>query len=460
LATPETSPTSELSEREREILRLVATGASNKEVAQRLYISPNTVKVHLRNIFAKIGVASRTEATLYAIRQRLAPVAEEAALAAEDNNGTGQRPSAATASALAKAGPMDTAQPTAAAGRAYSWQRMWPAVALVTALAILLLGLGFLVNAVRPWSIPSSPTPPPVVSSRWQTKAEMPTARSGLAVATYENEIYVIGGETTQGVTATVEQYHPASDTWATLAPKPIPVADVSAAVIGGWIYVPGGLTSTGAVTDVLEAYDPRGNRWEQRASLPVALSAYALVAFEGRLYLFGGWDGHGYVATVYAYDPSRDQWTNQTPMPTARGYPGAAVTGDKIYVMGGTDGTQTLAVTEAYVPEAEARGENPWQTRAPLPAGRLRMGVVSVAGIVHVMGGEGSPQLSPLIYDEKANQWQPFQAPNLPPVSKVSLAVESGNIHLLGGQIAAAPSRQHIVYQAIYVIQLPLLSP
>jgi len=137
-----------------------------------------------------------------------------------------------------------------------------------------------------------------------------------------------------------------------------------------------------------------------------------------------------------------------------------AAVTGDKIYVMGGTDGTQTLAVTEAYVPEAEARGENPWQTRAPLPAGRLRMGVVSVAGIVHVMGGEGSPQLSPLIYDEKANQWQPFQAPNLPPVSKVSLAVESGNIHLLGGQIAAAPSRQHIVYQAIYVIQLPLLSP
>jgi N-acetylneuraminic acid mutarotase len=212
-------------------------------------------------------------------------------------------------------------------------------------------------------------------------------------VATYENEIYVIGGETTQGVTATVEQYNPASDTWATLAPKPMPVADVSAAVIGGWIYVPGGLTAAGAVTDVLEAYDPRGNRWEQRASLPVALSAYALVAFEGRLYLFGGWDGHGYVASVYAYDPSRDQWTKQTPMPTARGYPGAAVTGDKIYVMGGTDGTQTLAVNEAYVPESEARGENPWQKRAPLPAGRFRW-VVSVAGIVHRDGGEGSPNI------------------------------------------------------------------
>jgi DNA-binding NarL/FixJ family response regulator len=59
-----------LTEREMEVLSAVSKGWSNKEVSDALHISPHTVQVHLSNIFGKLGVKTRTEAVLYAIRQR------------------------------------------------------------------------------------------------------------------------------------------------------------------------------------------------------------------------------------------------------------------------------------------------------------------------------------------------------------------------------------------------------
>src|SRR6185436_7090691 len=75
---------SQISEREREILRLVAMGATNQQIANQLNISVNTVKVHLRNIFGKIGAASRTEATVYAIREGLVNVGSSALTSAAE----------------------------------------------------------------------------------------------------------------------------------------------------------------------------------------------------------------------------------------------------------------------------------------------------------------------------------------------------------------------------------------
>jgi len=63
--------TSAVSQREVEILQLVAKGATNKEIASTLFISENTVKTHLRNIMDKLHLANRSQAAAYAIRAGL-----------------------------------------------------------------------------------------------------------------------------------------------------------------------------------------------------------------------------------------------------------------------------------------------------------------------------------------------------------------------------------------------------
>ena len=61
-------PAVELTPREMEVIQLLAEGLSNKEIARLLFISPRTVNFHLDNIYSKLGVSSRTEAAIYALR--------------------------------------------------------------------------------------------------------------------------------------------------------------------------------------------------------------------------------------------------------------------------------------------------------------------------------------------------------------------------------------------------------
>jgi two-component system NarL family response regulator len=70
-AEKEQLPAPVLTARELEVLKLVARGMSNKDVADQLYISENTVKNHVRNILEKLHLHSRMEAVMYAVRKRL-----------------------------------------------------------------------------------------------------------------------------------------------------------------------------------------------------------------------------------------------------------------------------------------------------------------------------------------------------------------------------------------------------
>ena len=162
----------------------------------------------------------------------------------------------------------------------------------------------------------------------------MPTPRARLAVAAIENRIVAIAGEGVSGVSDIVEIYLPNADDWRRGADKPTPVANVGAVALGDVIYVPGGSTSEGLVSDILEVYDPNDGdlgAWSTRAPLPKGISAYALAAHGGVLYLFGGWDGSSYSAQTLKYDPQADAWSSLAPMGAPRAFAGAGTIGDRI---------------------------------------------------------------------------------------------------------------------------------
>jgi DNA-binding NarL/FixJ family response regulator len=75
--TPAKEEESELTPREGDVLQLVAQGATNKEIADSLYISENTVKTHLQNIMEKLHLANRSQAAAYAIKKGLVPHGEQ-----------------------------------------------------------------------------------------------------------------------------------------------------------------------------------------------------------------------------------------------------------------------------------------------------------------------------------------------------------------------------------------------
>jgi DNA-binding CsgD family transcriptional regulator/N-acetylneuraminic acid mutarotase len=361
-----------LSDREIEVLQYVAASLTNREIAQKLTISHNTVKVHLSNIFEKIGVASRTEATVYAIEHRIVDVP------GGENEESGQQP-----------GSMPFI-------RKFTW--------VAGGLLLLALLVVFVINRLFP-----TPTPTPFttaeIAERWQELAPMPEVRQGMAAVAFDGNIYTLAGKGPDGVSGSVFRYLPEEDRWETLNEKPTPVKDVEGVVIGEKIYVPGGETADGMPTNILEVYDPRQDTWETGAPLPQALSAYALADFEGKMYLFGGWDGEGAVDTVYEYNVQNGSWKERTHMNNPSYDLGAVALEDKIVVLGGRKGKAILDQAWAYYPSRDASGEAPWESFMDLPEGRAGFGAASIYNSIYLLGGETPRRVeSGLIIT--ANKW------------------------------------------------------
>ncbi len=459
-----------LSEREVEILHLLATGAANKEIAHQLVISPNTVKVHVRNIFDKIGVSSRTEATLYAVQIGLVkPSAAASEIEAASDTLTGAE-AGSQVSALPPTAAQVESQSRATQGtKPIKTRRPWLVGLLVLVFFLLLIGSGLLgarllAPPAQPPTVAAMATAQVINASRWSEKAELPSPRKGMGVVEYENSIYLLAGETGQGIDGAVLRYDEAGNNWTALASKTTPVTDIETALVGEKIYVPGGRQSDGTATNRLEVFDPRRDAWERKADLPIPLSAYSLVSFEGQLYLFGGKNGDQYSARVFTDSPPEDRWTERTAMDAPRAYAGSVESGGKIFIMGGYDGQHALKVNESYMPtrDDDGSGESPWKTLSPMPEGRYAMGIAQLAGMVFIIGGQGDngqpPAKVAIQYTIPSNQWIDYEKPPIAVGSHLVLLASGNFLYILGGETTQGLSASNLSYRAIYTSTVPIL--
>jgi len=423
----------ELSERELEILRLVSTGASNKEIAQKLFISSNTVKTHIRNIFTKIGVNSRTEAAMYAVNSGLIPGIQSSAETEKSNDISKRR----------------------------TRQRLiWGILGLFLMTVVIAIIGGVILfrrSANETTALPTEVNN----SSRWKSLTSMPTGRKGLALAVYDDWVYAIAGEAVGGITNIVERYDVNKDQWIEVSSKPTPVSDVIAGVLGGKIFIPGGLMASGEMTDVLEIYNPVLDNWEIGAPVPIRVGGYGLATLEGKLYLFGGRNQEEYLSSVYEYDPILNLWNERTPMPLPQADMGALSVADRIYIIGGRNGDIILDKNYQYSPHAEGTGENPWFISAPMPEARYNMGIANLVDTIYIIGGKGEMDdvgLSQMRYDPKLKIWEIEQTQISESWSQGGVVVVGPVLHTLGGMLNDKISSDHFAYQVIYFIHVPII--
>ncbi len=443
-----------LSEREMDVAQLLVTGASNVEIARELVISPHTVKVHLRNIYEKLEVNSRTEASMVLLKRGWLTVPGMPAVATEEKE----------AEIQPEPEPLSHGP-----GQMFAWQ---PAYLVgVVALFVLLLVLPTFTNRLQ--ALPNLLSDRVVTAfgqpevqelPRWESRTPLPKPRSRLALALSYNQMFAIGGETIQGqLLADVDAYDLDVNEWHAVSPLPIPLSNAAATTWKQRIYVAGGTTqaegNTGniQVSDKLWIYDPKSDSWTEGGSLPRPLAGAALVTAQDALYLLGGWDGKAMQDEMWRMSLQQDAqgvagWELITHLDGARAFLGATVVNDLIYVVGGYDGKQELDTAQTY---SLSTGE--WSDLPPMSTPRGGLSVVYDGLAVLALGGGWTQAIdNHERYDPATGLWSNFPSPISGEWRHMGVVSENGRLHLLGGWSGSYLST-HLQYQSSFRTFLPL---
>ena len=458
-----------LSEREMEVARLLVTGATNGEIARILVISPHTVKVHLRNVFDKLQVSSRTEASMLVVKRGWV-VMEGVEVASPD------APSVEVDEEIP-----EIPQPEPLHDRVAE-PRPWQLGIVVFAVALALVGLLLPVWIATPKSTlgllsDSGQTVlgKPVLNNlpyRWEVQAPLSQPRSRLAAVEVANQIYVIGGEGEDGVPLDlVEIYDLDTKLWRKGAPLPLPRANLAMAIHGDDLIVVGGsrLDSDDAGTpnmgvamsiyDDMTRYSRTEDAWTMGGKLPMPLAGTALTVYGDTLYLMGGWNGRQMQDTMWSLplaqfeDAAPDDWQVVTHLPSAVAWFGAVMVNDLIYVVGGYDGRQELAEFATF---NVTSGE--WQQLANLtvPRGGVTL-VYDGITVLALGGGWASTIQSHERYDALTDQWTTIPSPISGEWRHFGAAANAGSVYILGGW-SGAYLDLHVQFQSTFRALLPVI--
>ncbi|MCH8294314.1 hypothetical protein IH992_24800, partial [Candidatus Poribacteria bacterium] len=252
--------------------------------------------------------------------------------------------------------------------------------------------------------------------------------------AAVDGKIYVIGGWNQTGKLSTVEEYDPTTDTWTRKADMPTARKGMATSVVNGKIYAFGGSTVVQAPPGLLttvEEYDPATNTWTKKEDMPSKRFGAAAVAVDGKIYVIGGWAAGFHTSVVEMYDPATDTWQKRANVPRGLGNTGFASVDGKIYLFGGSADV-VLSTTYEYDPVTDK-----WTQKANIPAPRLLLPASALDGKIYLIGGDthggGGPTTSVLVYDPATDTWTDGTEMQTARGSLATVVVD-GKIYAIGG--------------------------
>jgi subtilisin family serine protease/N-acetylneuraminic acid mutarotase len=250
-----------------------------------------------------------------------------------------------------------------------------------------------------PRGVGQPPATPP--GSEWKTIADYPLKVWGHVVATdpQSGAVYAVGGLVdADRPEATTEAYvySPSTNSWSPIAPAPKGVAFANAAFLNGSLYLVGGVTASGAISDTVYTYNPGADRWSEAVDLPQPVAAAGAAVLDGKLYVVGGCTrfelplyfrcafapDEPRLDSVYRFDPRAKTWTELAdyPTPVARQACGG-INGELVC----TGGYEPLRLNDTYIYDP---GTDTWSQGADLPARTNDMAYAAANGKLQIVGG------------------------------------------------------------------------